>query len=398
MAAARETLMTALSELTCQIIEHCPICGESPEMAIDLPAYPITELYEDSALAFETKGFFDQGLLYCEGCDHAFLRSVLDPGFVYSNYLTASTGSAGSESCLENLYDFVNGQIDLTEYTSVIDIGGNDSFFLNLVPIAEMRKVNVDPNGSGDDPVQVERSNLDAVDLTGLGKGRKILVSSHTLEHVENTNQMIAAISAAMSDRDVCFLQFPSLERLVQDFRFDQICHQHLNYFSARSISLLLAGHGLSARALEYDKDHFGTIRLMATRAGQGDTAPAGYSSSMDLIRQNWKTYRSYMAALNQSIAVRVENCSGFGAGLMVPTLAYSMPVIGQLRAIYDDNPDKQGKRFINLEAGIRSSSDMRDGESILLTSISTKISARRLVNKLVELGVEDIIVPNLSF
>jgi len=379
----------------------CVICGTPAIQAINLPKYPVTELYEDFEEAFEAKGFFDQSLLYCEDCDHSFLGTILDPGFIYSNYLTTSTGSAGAEVCLKNLHTFMTDHLDVSDYGVVIDVGGNDSFFLNLIVDDRIRKINIDPNGTGPEPVRVERTNIEELDLEEFRDGRKIIVSSHTIEHVEDPNQMVAALAAVMSEDDVCLLQFPSLEMLTSDFRFDQICHQHLNYFSSRSISKLLHKHGLAVRSMEFDSNHFGTLRVLAgtvqagTPKAESEMVP---SVSLAALRQNWKTYRDYLSALDQSVDARADHCSGFGAGLMVPTLAYSLPALGKLRCLYDDNPDKHGKRFINLNVEIRPSSEMTETETIVLTSISTKLSARRILMRLLKDNVREVIVPNLSF
>ena len=399
MATRPETSGLIVTGISSRQQSSCVVCGREATRAIELPGYPVTEMYEDFDQTFETKGLFDQSLLYCEVCDHGFLGTVLDPGYIYANYLTTSTGSAGAEVCLKNLHAFMTMHLNISDYGAVIDIGGNDSYLLNLIADSGVQKVNIDPNGTGPEPVRVERTNVEDLDLEEFREVQKVIVSSHTIEHVENPDRMIAALAAVMSGGDVCLLQFPSLEKLVSDFRFDQICHQHLNYFSSRSIRKLLHKHGLVVQSLEFDTDHFGTLRVLAQKSEAGFAeSPVAQPVSLATLQQNWKIYRDYLTALDQSIDCRVDQCSGFGAGLMVPTLAYSLPAIGKLRYLYDDNPDKQGKRFINLNVEIRPSSEMTETEIIVLTSISTKLSARGILMKLLKENGNDVIVPNLSF
>ena len=375
----------------------CTVCATTTEAAIDLPAYPITELYEETEFAFEGSGFFDQQLAYCPECDHAHLRSILDVNFIYENYLTHSSGSWGAEKCLISFLKFIKKNTDITNYQSIIDIGGNDSYFLNMIEDDLIKKINIDPNATGDAPVIVEKCGIENLDLSQYSDDRKIIVSSHTIEHLEDPKKMVSAIAAAMGSDDQCFLQFPSLEMMVKEFRFDQICHQHLNLFSISSINKLLNSFGLYVETYEYDVDHFGTLRVQAKK-GKNTNTNRFPRVSQNEITQNYQTYRDYFAALNASIEARKGNVSGFGAGLMVPTLSYSLPAISTLNYLYDDDPNKIGKRFINIDVEIRPTSEMDPEETILLASISTKMTLRRILVKLIEKDLKNLIIPNLTF
>jgi hypothetical protein len=374
----------------------CTVCGKESPAAIKLPSYPITELYEDQDKTFSNSGFFDQELAYCPNCDHAHLRSILDVDFIYENYLTHSSGSWGAEKCLISFLAFIKQHLDLEDYSTLIDIGGNDSYFLNMVETAGIQKVNIDPNASGESPIIVEKCGIENLDLSRFAKQRKVIVSSHTIEHLADPTKMVEAIAEVMDEQDVCFLQFPSLELMVNDLRFDQICHQHLNLFSATSINKLLNRYGLHVTSLEYDADHFGTLRICAKK-DQGQTRRFE-RCSIELIQKKYDLYRNYMDALNNTLDGRKDRICGFGAGLMVPTLSYALNNIHSLECIFDDDPNKIGKRFINVDVEIRPSSEMKPDDIILITSISTKMTLRRIVALLSERDVHNIIIPNLSF
>ena len=65
---------------------------------------------------------------------------------------------------------------------------------------------------------------------------KTIFFSSHTIEHLEDTVSFIHQLSNTLKKDDHIFLQFPSIEMMVEDKKFEQICHQHINYFSIESI------------------------------------------------------------------------------------------------------------------------------------------------------------------
>ena len=376
----------------------CIVCGHDCAHGIDLSSYPITELYEDFSKPYNKHGLFDQRFSYCDDCDHGFLQSILDVGFIYQNYMTLSTGSCGAEKCLFNFHQYIQKHVEIDDFELVIDIGGNDSYFLNLLNETSATKINIDPNASGSDPIVIERRFFEDMGLARFKAEKKLIVSSHTIEHVENPNILISAIADTMGADDICFIQLPSLEGLVGDFRFDQICHQHLNYFSVNSVQRLLKNHGLTLTAYDYDFNHFGTLRIM-TRKGcdEGMTLPHTKGTYGD-IAQRYQIYRNYLEALGESLKMRQGTVSGFGAGLMVPTLAYSLPGMEGLKYLYDDNPDKIGKRFVNLNVEIRPTEEIDPDETILLASISTKLSARKITKVLLDKQIRNLVIPNITF
>ena len=81
----------------------------------------------------------------------------------------------------------------------------------------------------------------------------------------------------------------------------------------------------------------------------------------------------------------------------MVPTLSYHLPCIDKLHRIIDENPDRIGKKFINLTPKILGPESFDLSEPILITSISTKAAARAIFSKLDKLGFKDICLPLIS-
>ena len=195
-----------------------------------------------------------------------------------------------------------------------------------------------------------------------------------------------------MQQNDMLYIQFPSLEKLVEQKRFDQICHQHLNYFSLNSISRVLEREGLYVNEFEFDSSHFGTLRLKATKERSRNLRQNFLSSSF--LSESFNDFKKYYASLNALLGETFENGQGFGAGLMVPTLAYHLPLINELSKIIDENPSRLGKRFINLEPQILGIDHLDLGSPVLITSISTKDAGRTIFSKLVSLGIRDICLP----
>ena len=94
--------------------------------------------------------FLDQQYNFCSSCNHAFLENIIDIRYVYQNYWTTTSVSAGAVECLRNFSQFINTSIKTSKILNFIDIGGNDSTFFNLYKDIKINKINIDPNGPND--------------------------------------------------------------------------------------------------------------------------------------------------------------------------------------------------------------------------------------------------------
>ena len=143
----------------------------------------------------------------------------------------------GATHALKNFFHFVSANSG-GKYSSIIDIGANDSSLLKMFESGDNKLVE-DPNMKSDNPnIKCVNEYIEDCDLNEYGEG-KIIVCSHTLKHMYEVRSFFENLISKVSYEDDIFFQFPPLELLVLDSRFDQINHQHLNYFSLKSINSL---------------------------------------------------------------------------------------------------------------------------------------------------------------
>ncbi|MAV81871.1 MAG: hypothetical protein CMI90_00225 [Pelagibacteraceae bacterium] len=379
-----------------KIQEKCIVCNGKETEDINLPKYPITEIFLETSKNHDEKQFFeDQIYQFCVKCNHAYLKKILDIRYVYQNYWTTTSASAGAINCLENFSKFINSNTNFENFSSFIDIGGNDSTFFKLYNLKDTKLINIDPNASGPENVILIKSFFDDMDLIEFKNDSKIICSSHTIEHLEDPNDLISKISAAMKDDDQCFLQFPSIEKQIEYLRFDQITHQHLNLFSLKSISLILKKYGLNIKNFEYDESLYGTLRVFCKKSSEAKQL-SFVNIDKEIFKNAYEDFYNYYGKLNDTLSNLQIDFSGFGAGLMVPTLAYNLPFIKNLDFIFEENTEKFNKKFPNINAQIVSIDNMKKNSNIIITSVSTKISNRNIYNKLSKLGIKNIINPIL--
>ena len=147
----------------------------------------------------------------------------------------------------------------------------------------------------------------------------------------------------------------------------------------------------------EYDTSHFGTLRLKISK--QKNSLFKINKINKNLYNQaniSYSYFKKYFTALQKNLTNIFKGGQGFGAGLMVPILAYYLPVIDSLEFIVEENKAKVGKKFINMKPDIKNIKSLNVDKPILVTSVSTKEAARNIFKKLSNLGLKDICIPSI--
>ena len=56
---------------------ECPCCGSTTDIVMDMPNYPVTELFRPASDESDPYGFIDQKGRYCSNCGHFSCRIYL---------------------------------------------------------------------------------------------------------------------------------------------------------------------------------------------------------------------------------------------------------------------------------------------------------------------------------
>jgi hypothetical protein len=387
--------------------ERCPVCSaETASTICELPSYPLTELFVPAPSA-EEKGaglghqltFADQTVLYCDECCHAFLKNVISPEYLYhqDNYHTKSSASEGSKVSLSNFAAFITSNLQ-TKPNFALDVGGNDSSLLEL--IGAYGGAIVDPNALSFEgsPFQQVRTFFHMLQPEELERPVNVICSSHTLEHVVDVHQFFET-AKKFTEHDTFFLQFPSLELMLESSRYDLIHHQHLHYFSLKSISILATSHGLGVVDYLFDTDHYGTLMVALRPKSRGTSiTPTPQEARSFDIKHIQSSYEAFLALTKRenSAVEKLPNLFCYGASLMFPICRYYFPSLDQSGGILDQDEYKSALRFADVDLPILLDSADRKlhSVSIFISAVATKRAHRKIMQSLINRSAKYIFSP----
>jgi cyclopropane-fatty-acyl-phospholipid synthase len=382
--------------------KQCAICGENLKKVIDLPELPLTDTFCREPVENPLKGV-DQRLLFCSGCGHGQLETQIASEFLYgANYCfrtsTSSTARQGTQFFLSVLDEVAPEQ----HFKCVLDLGCNDLFLLSKLKDRADIRIGIDPVWKGreseckDSSITVYGEDIENIDLSGLEEKPDLIVCRHALEHIFDPMAVLKSMMEASAPDALFIFEVPGFDCLISRGRFDQIFHQHLQYFSHGSFLNMIEKAGGQFLLHRENYHDWGAMAMAFKRSDKGGIpSPKIQPPSLREIELRYKMFECQMATIRETLmALDGSKIYGYGAAQMLPVLAYHIGNnLGCLTAVLDDDPDKEGLGYWNLPVEIMPSSRAEDisEASVLITAVD---NAQPILKKLLGNRPRHILYP----
>jgi len=372
---------------------NCALCGGSLATAIELGGLPITDTYCREPVVNKLGGI-DQKLLYCLSCGHGQAESLIAPDILYgSNYCFRTSASATARKGTEFFLSVLDKVAAGRTFNCILDLGCNDLFLLDRLKSRAKHRVGIDPVWTAREDERLDKSiqlfgrNFEDVDLGELPAKPDLIVCRHTLEHIFEPRAVVERLIAAGADDALYLFEVPGFDGLVERMRFDQVFHQHVQYFSLHSFLKLLDFAGGNYLAHQFNYHDWGAMAV-AFDKNKGAAAPKVRLWTLREIQDRYALFREQMKSAGDILrAYAGQLLYGYGAAQMLPVLGYHMGTdFSELKAVLDDDVAKDGIGYWNLPVKVMPSARATDlaEATVLLTAIDnvqpimTKLLAHR--------------------
>lgn len=380
--------------------ENCMVCNRKIDSLLFFPRLPLTGIYSDKYIPnYQT---FDQNLMVCSACGHAQLKYAIDPEFLYGNTYgfrtsESSTAKTGAEYFARYLQKLFPGRY----FSRVVEFGCNDGFLLGLLQEKADKLLGIDPvinDRVVSNKIRLAHGSVEEFNFIDFLEGKPdLVISQHTLEHLENPRNVLENIFDKIDEKTTVVLEFPCFDSIFEKFRYDQIFHQHLQYFSLSSFMKLL--EEIDADLIDYtvNYNYWGAL-LIAFKKGNKSSkrwSSAYVKRKPEEVANGYHVFKRQMETTMECInSVRGNTpIYGYGAALMLPVLSYHLGTdFSFLERIFDDDPQKNGKGYINLPVKIAAPTGFNFANiGVLLTAIDNR---RPILKKLLATDTKIVIDP----
>jgi hypothetical protein len=255
---------------------HCRLCHAPLRITfVDLGMSPLCESFVSADQIDQMEPYYPLHARVCDRCFLVQLQEFVKPENIFAEYAYFSSYSTSWLEHARQFCETIIARLNLSSSSQVFEIGSNDGYLLQhflplgipvtgIEPAANVAKVAQKKNI----PTLVEFFNSKLANrLKSEGQQADLIIGNNVLAQVPDLNDFTAGIAYLLGPNGVATLEFPHLERLIEENQFDTIYHEHFSYFSLVTIDRLTKKHGLKLIDVEQIPTHGGSLRVFLSRA-----------------------------------------------------------------------------------------------------------------------------------
>jgi len=209
-------------------------------------------------------------------CGLVQLRHSTPGDVLYERYFYRSGINKTMTENLKEIAIQAISKVELQYNDIVLDIGCNDGTLLKNYQGKNLRSVGIDPAKNmaefskecGADIIVDYFNSKSFTDHYGDEKA-KIITSISMFYDLEDPNQFVSDIVNILAKDGVWVIELKYLPTMIFQNAFDNIVHEHIEYYHFSVIEYMLKKHGLKAVDVSLNDSNGGSIRVFVKHANQ---------------------------------------------------------------------------------------------------------------------------------
>jgi len=323
------------------------------------------------------------------GCGLLQLRHTVSNEAMYRNYWYRSGINKTMINELEDISHRATDVASLRLGDFVIDIGANDGTLLRGYKVQGLNTVGFEPARNLYDYGKIGTTKIindffnHAAWTTTFGEQKaKVITAIGMFYDLDDPNSFLDDISKCLDDQGVFIIQMMYMPFALERNAFDGICHEHLEYYTMKSLENLLHRHGLEIFDIQMREEiNEGSVRFYISKkiqsAAKLKSAEANNRVSELRISENkmqleeLSTYKAFVkrvenareSTLNflRDETSKGKKIHGYAASTKGNTTLQYYDITPKLiEVIADRNPLKSGKYTVSTSIPVISEEDSR--------------------------------------
>jgi SAM-dependent methyltransferase len=349
------------SNLDFKLATSCRLCGcKHISVLMPLEPMPPGDLYKKTK-ALSSIPVTPADVQFCSECGHIQFSCAVSPDVLYHNYLSRP---ASTNTNLSDIYEAYADEIrDYAGRGRVVEIGSNDGLFLEALKKRGVDAVGIEPARNLHDFAvtnrQVKSVNeyfsehlLVEYDLLDCD----VIFANHSLSNIEDINGFACGVAKGLKSGGVFIVQtFYQLE-VFNKLLIENYNHEHLSYFTVRSLRKLFGNHGLTLFKACHVAAKGGSVRCYFRKDGtesefDGETSfllvgedsyerlcSDGAAKTLDYIKETSMKFSTLVAEMPNG-----KKIAAYGTSIGATVFTYQFGIASKIAAFFDDDPLRQG-------------------------------------------------------
>ncbi len=275
-------------------IEDCRICGSDRLVPILSLGEQFVTNFMDDPWSEALKAPLD--VVLCDpsdnGCGLLQLKHTVDRNDLYRQYWYLSGTSTTMVSALRDIVQKSENLAGLSSGDIVVDIGSNDGTLLKQYETKGIRRVGFEPSNlwsiCKEEGIQTINDYFNRQSFSKeFGDERAKLITSIAMFYdLDDPNLFVGDVKDTLLDDGLWVIQMNYLGTMLEQNTFDNISHEHLEYYSLGSLEQLLKKHSFRVADLEINDVNGGSFRTYIVPEDSKLSFPKGAAERVEKQRE----------------------------------------------------------------------------------------------------------------
>jgi len=324
---------------------------------------------------------------YCPNCHNCQLSVAVDPKKMFSNYLyTSSTSKTFRDHFVNAAKKYVKEFNLNTKKSYILDIGSNDGIALKPFKKLNFKKIlGIEPaknlaNLANKNKIKTFNGFLTKKNLKKIKKNADLILASNVFAHSDDLKEMAECMISLLSKKGIIIIEVQYLMNTLQDLTFDNIYHEHYNYWSLTSLINFFKKFNVKIFRAEKIKTHGGSLRIYIQKKKniKVDKSVNKILKEEEIYGiKNYNTYKKFGKRIYKIRDNVIKNINklkkdgnkliGYGAPAKATTALNFFGISNEIDCIIEDNKLKQGKIIPGVNIPIISKENIKKKLDILI-------------------------------
>ena len=324
---------------------------------------------------------------YCNKCHNCQLSVAVDPKKMFSNYLyTSSTSKVFRNHFVEAAKKY-SKELKLNKKQSyIIDIGSNDGVALKpFIDLGFKKVLGIEPAKNlaklaNKNKIKTFNGFLEKKNIKKIKKNADLILASNVFAHSDKLKEMAECMISLLNKKGIIIIEVQYLMNTLKDLTFDNIYHEHYNYWSLTSLINFFNQFKVKIFRSEKVNTHGGSIRVYIKK----DKKTKIETSVKKMLKEeeefgikNFKTYQTFaekVYKIRENVLKNIKKIKednkiliGYGAPAKATTALNFFGISKEIDFIVEDNKLKHNKFIPGVKIPIKNKSHVKNKKNVCL-------------------------------
>ncbi len=324
---------------------------------------------------------------YCPKCHNCQLSVAVDSKKMFSNYLYTSSTSKTFRDHFINAADLYIKNFNLKPKKSyILDIGSNDGVALKPFKDKQFKNIlGVEPAKNlaklaNKNKIKTFNGFLTKKSIKKLKKNADLILASNVFAHSDNLKEMTECMISLLSKKGSIIIEVQYLLNTLKDLTFDNIYHEHFNYWSLTSLINFFKNFKIKIYKAEKINTHGGSLRIYLKKDKNvkiDKSVSSLLKEEEEFGMKKFKTYQIFgekVYNIRSNVIKNIKNLKknkkkiiGYGAPAKATTALNFFGINDQIDFIVEDNKLKHNKFIPGVKIEIKDKKIIKNRDNTLI-------------------------------